>query len=292
MSIDVARDPELLAQCADAGLLNAFVGIETNNVAGLVESRKRQNVNIDLIAACEAVVKAGLRIEGGLIVGFDTDDLAAFARQYDFAMALPVGTFNVSVLVAPQATPLYHAMMAQNRILTDDITAQFPSANLVTNLQPAQMTRDELYVGAKWLINKLFDPDNFYTRLLAMSQLLAPPPWRRRKGGKRYQNPSRRRTETLVSNVIRSMARADGRISKLVIDVLSLMRKRPEIRESLSDALTHYLMTLRAYQLNGVCMSGWGELQSPPFGRELANDNLRIIDAKLHNQTGAPSTAG
>ena len=127
------------------------------------------------------------------MLGFDTDNQSVFARQYEFAMALPVGTFNVSVLVAPQATPLYHSMKAQNRIVSDDVLAQFPSANLLTNIRPAQMTADDLYVGTKWLINKLFDPDNFYTRLLAMSRLLAPPPWRKREAGARYQHPSRRR---------------------------------------------------------------------------------------------------
>ena len=66
---------------------------------------------------------------------------------------------------------------------TDEVLAQFPSANLITNFAPARMSRDDLYVGAKWLISKLMDPDNFYVRLEAMSELLAPPPWQRR--GKR-----------------------------------------------------------------------------------------------------------
>lgn len=266
MSIDVARDPEILALCNDAGLLNAFIGIETSNAAALLESKKRQNLKVDLQQECRRIVSAGLRIEGGLIVGFDHDDRSAFQRQLDFAMSLPVGTFNVSVLVAPLATPLYTSMVEAGRLLTNDVSAQFPSANLVTNFRPAQMSRDDLYVGAKWLINKLFDPDNFYRRLEAMSRLLAPPPWVRRGDGERRQHPSRRRAAAVFSQVLRDLMRRDSRIGVLVRRSFALMNARPEIRDGLSDALSHYLMTLRSYELDGVCQRGWAELKAPPFG--------------------------
>ena len=116
MSIDAARDDELLALCNDAGLLNVFIGIETNDPESLKESKKRQNLRVDLGAEVRNIVGRGLRVEAGLMVGFDHDDLSAFERQFEFAMSLPVGGFNISVLVAPVGTPLYDAMRAQGRI--------------------------------------------------------------------------------------------------------------------------------------------------------------------------------
>jgi hypothetical protein len=260
----------MLALCNDAGLLNAFIGIETSDEGGLVESRKRQNLKVDLVAECRKVVRAGLRIEGGLMVGFDSDDRSAFRRQFEFAMALPVGTFNLSVLVAPVATPLYAAMQAQGRIVSDEVLAQFPSANLITNFLPAQMTRDELYVGAKWLVNKLLDPDNFHTRFATMADLLAPPPWVRR-GGRRMRHASRRRSAALVSHVLRDLSARDPRVGNLVGRAFALMRSRPEIRDGLSDALTHYVMTLRSYERDGIYERGWAELPAPPFGSAAAD---------------------
>ena len=39
MSIDIARDPDVLALCNEAGLRFGFVGIETSNAEALKESR-------------------------------------------------------------------------------------------------------------------------------------------------------------------------------------------------------------------------------------------------------------
>src|ERR1041384_4790412 len=46
VSIDCARDTEMLELCADAGLVNVFIGIETPNESSLRETKKRQNVGI------------------------------------------------------------------------------------------------------------------------------------------------------------------------------------------------------------------------------------------------------
>ena len=278
MSIDVARDQEILELCNEAGLLNVFVGIETSDPNGLVESKKRQNLKVDLREQCRTIVRAGLRIEGGLIVGFDSDGLSAFQRQLDFAMDLPVGTFAVSVLTAPVATPLYEAMSAAGRIVTDDESAQFPSANLITNFRPAQMSREELYVGAKWLICKLMDPANFETRLRSMAALLAPPPWILR-GGEQRRHQNLRAATGLFSKVMRDLVRRDPRVASLVHNVFALMRERPDIRDGLGDAMSHYLMTLRAYELNGVYDRDWAAMSAPPFGHAKSDRRLEQIRA-------------
>ncbi len=279
MSIDVARDDEVLALCYEAGLLNAYVGIETSNAESLAESRKRQNLRIDLVEACKKVVRAGVRLEAGLMVGFDHDDLTCFQRQFDFAMALPVSGFNVTVLVAPVATPLFEDLRAQGRIVSDEVLAQFPSANLITNFEPAQMTRDELYVGAKWLINKLLDPDNFEARLDAMIDLLVPPPWARSNAGGRRRPLARQKPVALFSRVMHDLTRRDRRIASLVRRTFERMRARPEVREVLGDALTYYLMTLRGYESEGIYERGWAAMAAPPFGMASADDRLARIRA-------------
>ena len=279
MSIDAARDDELLALCNDAGLLNVFIGIETNDPESLKESKKRQNLRVDLGAEVRNIVGRGLRVEAGLMVGFDHDDLSAFERQFEFAMSLPVGGFNISVLVAPVGTPLYDAMRAQGRIASDEVLAQFPSANLITNFAPARMGRDDLYVGAKWLISKLMDPDNFYIRLEAMSKLLAPPPWQRSGRGPRRRHATRRTAEALFAQVMRDQTRRDARIAALVRRAFTLMRQRPEIRDGIGDALSHYLMTLQSYELNSVYDRSWARMDAPPFGIASADERLARIRA-------------
>jgi radical SAM superfamily enzyme YgiQ (UPF0313 family) len=277
MSIDAARDDELLAACNDAGLLNAFVGIETANPDSLKESKKRQNLNVDLAAEIRKVVRRGLRVEAGLMVGFDHDDASIFESQFEFAMTLPVRGLNISVLVAPVGTPLYADLRSQGRIVSDEVLAQFPSANLITNFMPARMSRDDLYVGAKWLISKLMDPDNFYVRLEAMSELLAPPPWERHGAGRR--RAARRPVAALFARVSRDLAHRDRRVAALLQRADALMRKRPEIRDGLRDTLSQYLMMLASYQLNNLYDRAWAAMDAPPFGIATADERLQRIRA-------------
>lgn len=281
MSIDVARDDEILSLCYQAGLLNAYVGIETSNKESLAESKKRQNLNVDLVEACRKIVRAGLRLEVGLMVGFDHDDRSIFQSQFDFAMALPVSGCNVTVLVAPVATPLFDNLRAEGRIVSDEVLAQFPSANLITNFEPAQMTRDDLYVGAKWLINKLLDPDNFETRLQSLIELLIPPPWERDRAGGRRRPLARRKPVALFSRVMHDLMRRDKRIARLVRRTFDRMRERPDVREVLGDALTYYLVTLRGYELQGIYERGWAAMPEPPFGIATADERLSRIRAGL-----------
>ncbi|MBL3567494.1 B12-binding domain-containing radical SAM protein, partial [Rhodovulum sulfidophilum] len=120
ISIDAARDADLLALSNRAGLRQVFVGLETSDPAALAEANKRQNLHVGLIGECRKLVAAGLTIRGGLIAGFDHNDLGRFERQSAFAQALPVDGFNISAPVAPYATPLYAEMKRAGRIVDAD----------------------------------------------------------------------------------------------------------------------------------------------------------------------------
>ena len=50
-SIDAAQDDRLLQLCAEAGLENVFIGIESPQEDSLKETRKYQNTGIDLIGS-------------------------------------------------------------------------------------------------------------------------------------------------------------------------------------------------------------------------------------------------
>ena len=80
MSIDAAKDDELLQMCADAGLTDVFIGIETPNEASLNETKKRQNTKVDLAAQIQRFFDHGIYVVGGMIVGFDNDGLDIFKR--------------------------------------------------------------------------------------------------------------------------------------------------------------------------------------------------------------------
>jgi hypothetical protein len=163
VSIDAGRDESLVQLCADAGIGNIFIGIETPNQESLKETKKHQNVKVDLVERVETFVENGIMVSGGMMVGFDHDGPDIFQRQYDFAMSTPIPIFSLGALVAPAATPLHERMKKAQRLTEGEEVAAAPWS---TNILPQNMTRQELLGGVQWLCNKLYDPAAFGHRLL------------------------------------------------------------------------------------------------------------------------------
>ncbi|MGN7612467.1 radical SAM protein [Magnetococcales bacterium HHB-1] len=275
VSIDLAQEDQLLALCHRAGMLEMFIGLESDNQKALVESNKRQNLNLDLTGQCHKLARAGLKIVPGLIVGFDSDDRSVFQRQYDFAMSLPVGPVKVSMLAAPVSTPLFAKMREQNRLITNHSEMQALSGTLFTNIIPAQMSRADLYIGHLWLLSKLYHPENFVQRLELLSSMLAPPPWHGREG--RGFKRMRPRSVAMASSIIRDVIRTHPMISKVIRHTSWLAKQRPEIKSGLYDVLKYYLMILHNHRANGTYRLDWAELDAPPFGIEDGDERLQKI---------------
>ncbi len=272
VSIDVAQSEQLLELCAEAGLLTLFIGIETVNEDSLKEAQKRQNLGRDIVAQVNRIVSYGLRVEAGLIVGFDADTTSIFEQQYEFAQCLPVGTFKVSSLNAPVSTPLHADMLAQGR-LVDSPGKAFTAADIETNIVPAQMSREELSLGTRWLISKLFSPPAFLERFQKAARLLGPNPLLGRAAP--YDPPGRREANRRFARMIRNLARTDPDVARVVGECRTTMRERPEIRDGLNDIMTTWLLALHNFRNRGVYDAEMSDLDAPPFERLTASGRLK-----------------
>ena len=163
VSIDLARDPDLMSLCAAANLRTVFVGIETPNEESLAETMKRQNLRVDLVEEVKKIVRAGIMVTCGIIVGFDHDGPDIFQRQVDFINKLPVPLVSFGLLVAPGATPLYARMAREGRLMNEDRLGA--GSFLETNIRPLLMSEAELKAGARWLVNRIFEPRAFAERV-------------------------------------------------------------------------------------------------------------------------------
>jgi len=105
-SINLADDEELMQLMAAAGFNSVFVGIESPNEESLVECNKMPNKGRDLLAAVRTIQNHGFQVQGGFIVGFDSDPLSIFKNQIDFIQKSGIVTAMVGVLMAPPGTAL------------------------------------------------------------------------------------------------------------------------------------------------------------------------------------------
>jgi radical SAM superfamily enzyme YgiQ (UPF0313 family) len=158
-SIDVADDPELMQTMVDANIISVFIGIESPNEESLIETRKFQNVRPgrSMIEKVHAIQDAGLEVWCGMIIGFDHDDTTIFDRQVAFLEEARIASGLVGMLHAIPRTPLFDRLLAEGR-LDDD--PEFP-----TNVVPLGMTRDQMRDGYIQVLNKLYDPENYFRRL-------------------------------------------------------------------------------------------------------------------------------
>lgn len=166
VSIDAAGDEELLRMCADAGLSQVFIGIETPNEEALRIAKKRQNLRRDLAAEIQRFLEHGICVDAGMIVGFDGDDPGIFQRQYDFATRCSVPLFSLYPLNAPRATPLYTRLQKAGRVLSEEeLASEGPPTWWTTNVIPSGMSREQLRRGIQWLFRSLYAPEAFEARV-------------------------------------------------------------------------------------------------------------------------------
>jgi radical SAM superfamily enzyme YgiQ (UPF0313 family) len=160
-SINLADDKELMRLMVAAGFDTVFVGIETPDEASLAECNKKQNRGRDLVASVKQLHRAGLQVQGGFIVGFDSDTPDIFQRQIDFIQQSGIVTAMVGLLQAPYGTALYERMAAEGRIIEE---MSGDNADGSTNIVP-KMHPLILREGYRRILDYIYAPRNFHRRV-------------------------------------------------------------------------------------------------------------------------------
>ena len=162
-SINMADDEELMDLMVKAGFDMVFIGIETPCQDSLAECGKRQNQNRDLISCIDRIQKKGLQVQGGFILGFDNDPESIFDMVTRFIQQSGIVVAMVGLLNAPRGTKLYNRLNTENRILSD---MSGNNTDYSTNFE-TKMDFCKLTDGYKAVVNKIYAPDNYYSRIQA-----------------------------------------------------------------------------------------------------------------------------
>ena len=116
-SVNLSDDEELMHLMSKAGFRTVFVGIESPHEESLAECRKIPNRNRDLIASVKKIQQHGFQVQGGFIVGFDSDPGSIFQKVIDFVQESGIVTAMVGLLNAPVGTKLYQRLLKEGRVL-------------------------------------------------------------------------------------------------------------------------------------------------------------------------------
>ena len=162
VTVNLADDVGLVGQMVSAGFKRVFVGIETPEEEGLRECGKLQNTGYPLIESVKKLQRAGLEVQAGFILGFDSDTPSTFERQRDFIERSGIATAMVGILQAMPATRLYKRLQAEGRI--KGMMASGSNVDGTTNIIP-KMAPEILSAGYRNLVRSIYAPKEYYRRV-------------------------------------------------------------------------------------------------------------------------------
>ncbi len=171
LSINLADDEELMSMMVDAGFTAVFVGIETPNDDSLAECNKYQNRGRDLLDSVRRIQHAGMQVQGGFIVGFDSDTPSIFARQVEFIQKSGIVSAMVGLLQAFPGTQLYRRLENEGRLISE---LSGDNVDGSTNIIP-RMDIDVLRQGYRNILHQIYSPKLYYERITTFLREYEPP---------------------------------------------------------------------------------------------------------------------
>ncbi len=160
-SMNLADDVPLMEMMVDAGFDSVFIGIESPDEESLSECNKLQNKNRDMVENVKRIQRTGLQVQGGFILGFDSDSGSIFSRQIDFIQRSGIVTAMVGLLQAPAGTRLYKRLKEEGRLL-GHISGD--NVDGTTNIIP-KMEFSVLYEGYRNIMSQIYSPKLYYRRI-------------------------------------------------------------------------------------------------------------------------------
>jgi radical SAM superfamily enzyme YgiQ (UPF0313 family) len=171
ISIDVARNPELLDQLAQAGCRFALIGFESLNAENLKQMGKSWN---QVVGDYEQVVKAlhsrGISIYGTFVFGYDQDTEATIAQSLDFAMRNKLEIANFNLLTPTPGSKLYDRLASEGRLISPQwwIDADYHYGDPI--FYPKKMAAEQLTAQCFLAKKKFYSYPSIIRRLLSFNK--------------------------------------------------------------------------------------------------------------------------
>lgn len=170
-SVDLAQDPELLDLMVECNFNAVFLGIETPDEGSLALTKKFQNTRDPLTESVQAIIRHGLRVTAGFIIGFDGERSGAGDRIVRFVEKTSIALAMFSMLQALPNTALWHRLQKEGRILDDRGNVNQTTLMNFVPTRPVEEIAQE-YIQAFWT---LYDPQRYLDRTYRQFMMLGEP---------------------------------------------------------------------------------------------------------------------
>ncbi len=148
VSIDIARDPELVRLMRRSGCISALIGFESLDPDSLRELNKHWNTKWQSFDDAIAVFRnAGIMLYGTFVFGCDNDTVDSFPAVVEFALRNKFILANFNPLTPTPGAPLFDQMEHEGRLLHDRwwLDPRFGYGD--ATFTPRGMTAKELAAG-------------------------------------------------------------------------------------------------------------------------------------------------
>jgi radical SAM superfamily enzyme YgiQ (UPF0313 family) len=154
-TLNIAKQPEILALMREARFVTVFAGIETPEADALKAMRKEHNNAVPMMGAIKTLNDYGLEVTSGMILGLDTDSNDTEARIKEFIDLSQIPILTMNLLQALPKTPLWDRLAKDDRIDHDP--------NLESNVRFLR-PYDEVVAMWKRCIAHAYDPERLFAR--------------------------------------------------------------------------------------------------------------------------------
>ncbi|HEX8772900.1 MAG TPA: radical SAM protein [Pyrinomonadaceae bacterium] len=260
VTLNIARDEEMLALFADANFCGVFIGIESPNTESLREMNKPQNYSVDMMNAIRTIHSYGIIIQSGMIVGFDHDDERIFDDHFAFLQESGVPVPMINLLKAPTGTKLWTRLQREGRVFQSDALRRTSNVEPLTNVLPRRMSMRELLSGYIDLVERIRDWRNFEARIQSLLSQVR----RRPRVPFRFE-PSK----LLLLMLMLARMKSEARVSALRVLLLTLRRAPFMVERVMAMVAYQYQEALRVPHLKRFISGQLGQLDAgQTFERE------------------------
>ena len=173
-SVNLADDAELLNLMQETGFFAVFLGVETPDQEALKAAHKAQNLSRDMVAGIERIYRAGIFVNAGFIIGFDSERASVAAGLNEFIEHAAIPVCMVGLLYALPNTQLARRLSAEgrlhpdhDRLLPDKIDQCMSGLNF-----DLKRPRREALADYREVMERIYTPAAYFGRVRRATRLL------------------------------------------------------------------------------------------------------------------------